>query len=332
MRFENPEYLYLLFLIPLLIGFYFYFLSKKKKDLAQLADSELQKELMPNYSIVRAHCKFALILLALLLCFITLAKPQIGGKTATKRQGVELVVALDVSNSMLVKDVLPSRLENAKHLISKLTEDKNVGKIGLIVFAGDAYVQLPVTTDFSAVKMLLPGLSPALISAQGTAIGTAIDKSVQLLSKQKDNKSAKLILLITDGENHEDDAVESAKKANKEDCMVSVLGIGRSSGTPIPDMETGGYKKDKSGETILSKLNEEMCKNIAKAGGGSYIHADNTSTAQKQIQQQIDDIVSGNGETTVYSEYTDIFAWITALALILLIVEFFIFERKRLKK
>ncbi len=332
MRFDNPEYLHLLLLIPLLIVFYLYFLSRKKKDLAKLANSELQKELMPSYSMMRSHWKFVLVTLALTLCILSLAKPQIGGKTTSKKQGVELVVALDVSNSMLAKDVQPSRLENAKYVISKLTEDKNVGKMGLVVFAGDAYIQLPVTTDFAAVKMLLSTLSPALVTTQGTAIGAAINKSVKMLSNQKDNKSAKLILVITDGENHEDDAVESAKKANKSNIMVSVIGVGKTSGAPIPDLETGSYKKDKSGETVLSKLNEKMNKDIVSAGGGSYIRADNIGNAQKQLQQQLDDIVSGNGKITVYSEYTDIFVSVAALALLLLIVELFVSERKRIKK
>ncbi len=331
MRFASPEYLYLLLIIPFIIGIYIFFSTQKKKNKAQLGETELLRQMMPGYSEWRLQLKFYLIVVALLVAVLLLARPQFGVKSATKKtQGVEVMVALDVSNSMLAQDITPNRLQVAKNILNSLSNDPHVGKMGIVVFAGEAYMQLPLTSDLSSAKIFQTMISPSLIPTQGTAIGTAIDKSVKSFS-DKDVKAGRIILVITDGENHEDDAVSAAKTSMKADIPVSVIGIGNVNGSPIPDSH-GGYKKDRSGETVLTKLNEEMCKEIATAGAGTYIHATNANDAITQVRKYIDSIATGEIEEKVYSEYDDRFGWFAAFALLLLVGEIFIFEKRRKRK
>lgn len=328
-RFASPDYLYLLIIIPLFIGLHIYLSIRKKKKLALLGDAELIQRLMPMRSERRMQLKFYLSMFALLVCVILLARPQFGTKLeSVKRKGVEVIVALDVSNSMMSRDVEPNRLEKSKRIITKLIDDMQDDKIGLIVFAGDAYTQIPITSDFISAKMFMPTISPSLVPVQGTSIGTAIDMATHSFAPQGKEKIGRSIIVITDGENHEDDAVDAAKAATKEGINVCVIGVGSPQGAPIPIEGSSNYKTDKSGNVVVTKLNEAMCQEIAKAGDGIYVRADNSNNAQKLIQKHIDSMAKAEVETKMYSEYSEQFQFFAALVFLILLVEVLILERK----
>lgn len=328
-RFASPEYLYLLILIPIFIGFHIFFSIQKKKRLARLGNTQLVSQLMPMASEKRLQLKFYITLFALLLCILLIARPQLGSKLENvKRKGIEVIVALDVSNSMLAQDVEPSRLEKAKMIVSKLIDDMSDDKVGLIVFAGDAYTQIPITSDYISAKMFMPSIKPSLIPVQGTAIGTAIDMAMHSFGTSEKAKAGRAIVIITDGENHEDDAVEAAKEAAKKGINISVIGMGSPQGSPIPVEGTMSFKKDNDGNIVVSKLDESMCQELAKIGGGVYARADNSNSALKTIQKQLDSMSKAEVETKLYSEYSEQFQFVAALVLILLVVELFMLERK----
>ncbi len=326
-RFAHPEYLYLLIGIPLLVLFQLYYTLQRKKQFALLGEADLLRVLMPAYSFVRQQIKFYLLLGAILLTILLLARPQFGSKMETvKRKGVEVIIALDVSNSMMAKDLQPNRLEKSKQMVTKLLDDMTNDKVGLIIFAGDAYTQIPITSDYISAKMFMPSINPSLIPVQGTAIGTAIDMAMHSFGPK--NKVGRTIIVITDGENHEDDAVTAAKEAYDKGIVTHVIGVGSPEGSPIPIGESLNYKKDKAGNVVMSKLNESMCQEIAQAGKGVYIKADNSNRAQKAIQKEIDSMAKNEVETKIFSEYSEQFQFIAWLVLVLLIAELFVLERK----
>jgi len=326
-RFANPEYLYLLIIIPLLVGYQIYNTFSRKKKLQLLGESTLVGLLMPMYSSKRLQIKFYLILSALFLSILLIARPQFGSKIDNvKRKGVEVIVALDVSNSMLAEDLAPNRLDRAKQIVTKLMDDMTEDKIGLIVFAGDAYTQIPITSDYISAKMFMPTITPSLVPVQGTAIGTAIDMAMHSFGPK--DKIGRTIIVITDGENHEDDAVEAAKAAAKEGVKVNVIGVGKPDGSPIPINGTTNFKKDKEGNVVISKLNESMCQELAKVGGGIYVRADNSNSALKNIQKEIDSMAKSDVQTQMYSEYSEQFQFIAFFIFLLLVIEVFTLERK----
>jgi Ca-activated chloride channel family protein len=328
-RFANPEYLYALIIIPIFIGLHLFLSIQKKRRLALLGNADLVRQLMPMVSEKRSQAKFYLLLFALLVSILLIARPQFGSKLENvKRKGVEVMVVLDVSNSMLAQDVEPSRLEKAKMIVSKLIDDMSQDKVGLIVFAGDAYTQIPITSDYISAKMFMPSIKPSLIPMQGTAIGTAIDMAIHSFGPSNKAKVGRSIIIITDGENHEDDAVEAAKEAAKQGINISVIGMGGPQGAPIPIEGTMSFKKDKDGTIVMSKLDEAMCQELAKIGKGVYVRADNSNNAQKTIQKQIDSMAKADVETKMYSEYTEQFQFLAGFVLILLVVELFLLERK----
>ena len=332
-RFAQPEYLYLLLIVPLLVILFVWNTVRRKRKLQSFGDPELLAQYMPNVSLVRPQFKFYLQIVALLLLIVALARPQFGVKEQTvKRQGMEVMIALDVSNSMLAQDVAPSRLERSKQLLSKIIDGMTEDKVGLVVFAGDAYTQLPITCDYVSAKMFLSSISPSLVARQGTAIGSAIDLSIKSFGLE--STASRAIILITDGENHEDDAIGAAKLAKEKGIQVFVLGVGKPEGSPIPLEGSMSFRKDKDGNVVVSKLNEEMCRQIAQAGGGMYLRVDNTNAAQRTLQQELDKLAKSELETRVYSEYNEQYQSFVIVALILLVIEFFIFGRrnKRLSK
>lgn len=332
-RFAQPEYLYLLLIVPLLVILFVWNTVRRKRKLQSFGDPELLAQYMPNVSLVRPQFKFYLQIVALILLIVALARPQFGVKEQTlKRQGMEVMIALDVSNSMLAQDVAPSRLERSKQLLSKIIDGMTEDKVGLVVFAGDAYTQLPITCDYVSAKMFLSSISPSLVARQGTAIGSAIDLSIKSFGLE--STASRAIILITDGENHEDDAIGAAKLAKEKGIQVFVLGIGKPEGSPIPLEGSMSFRKDKDGNVVVSKLNEEMCRQIAQAGGGMYLRVDNTNAAQRTLQQELDKLAKSELETRVYSEYNEQYQSFVIVALILLVIEFFIFGRrnKRLSK
>ncbi|MBO8460570.1 MAG: VWA domain-containing protein [Bacteroidetes bacterium] len=332
-RFAQPEYLYLLLIVPLLVILFVWNTVRRKRKLQSFGDPELLAQYMPNVSLVRPQFKFYLQIVALILLIVALARPQFGVKEQTlKRQGMEVMIALDVSNSMLAQDVAPSRLERSKQLLSKIIDGMTEDKVGLVVFAGDAYTQLPITCDYVSAKMFLSSISPSLVARQGTAIGSAIDLSIKSFGLE--STASRAIILITDGENHEDDAIGAAKLAKEKGIQVFVLGVGKPEGSPIPLEGSMSFRKDKDGNVVVSKLNEEMCRQIAQAGGGMYLRVDNTNAAQRTLQQELDKLAKSELETRVYSEYNEQYQSFVIVALILLVIEFFIFGRrnKRLSK
>lgn len=332
-RFAQPEYLYLLLIVPLLVVLFVWNTIRRKRKLQAFGAPALLAQYMPNVSLVRPQFKFYIQIVALVLLIIALARPQFGVKEQTvKRQGMEVMIALDVSNSMLAQDVAPSRLERSKQLLSKIIDGMTEDKVGLVVFAGDAYTQLPITCDYVSAKMFLSSISPNLVARQGTAIGSAIDLSIKSFGTE--SSASRAIVLITDGENHEDDAIGAAKLAKEKGIQVFVLGVGKPEGSPIPLEGSMSFRKDKAGNVVVSKLNEEMCWQIAQAGGGMYLRVDNTNAAQRTLQKELGKLAKSELETRVYSEYNEQYQSFVILALILLVIEFFIFGRrnKRLSK
>ena len=327
-KFANPEYLYLLLLVLVLVGIFVAMRIIRKRNIEKFGNPDMLKNLMPDVSIYRPYIKFCILLTVIVLIIFMMARPQFGSKRETvKQQGIEVMIALDVSNSMLADDIAPNRLEKAKRILSQLVDGMTNDKIGLVVFAGDAFIQLPITSDYVSAKMFMSSITPNLVARQGTAIGAAIDLSVRSFPSEKEGVS-RAIIVITDGENHEDDAVGAARAAAEKGIVVHVIGMGTTSGVPIPIPGTSNFMKDRQGNIVITKLNEQMCQEIAQAGNGIYVRADNTNTALKIITDELRKIKTSETEVKVYSDYNEQFQTLAWIALILLIIEFFILERK----
>jgi Ca-activated chloride channel family protein len=326
-RFEDPIYLYLLVLIPILALIRFVSYRNQRKRLRKFGDPQLLKELMPDVSRFRPSVKFWLLLGALALLIVMLARPQMGTKIShEKRVGIETIIAMDISNSMLAEDVVPSRLDRSKMMVENLVDHFSNDKIGLIVFAGDAFVQLPITSDYVSAKMFLSSIDPSMMATQGTDIARAIEMATHSFTQEEG--IGKAIIVITDGENHEGGAVEAAEAAKDLGMRVYVLGVGSANGAPIPITGTGDYMKDRTGNTVMSALNEEMCKQVAQAGGGAYIHVENNSAAQQQLDNELDKLAKKETSTAVYSEFDEQFQAVGILAILLLILEICILDRR----
>ena len=326
-RFEDPIYLWLLVLIPVLALIRFISYRNQRKRLRKFGDPSLLKELMPDVSRFRPSVKFWVLLGALALLIVMLARPQLGTKIShEKRMGIETIIALDISNSMLAEDIIPSRLDRSKMMVENLVDHFTNDKIGLIVFAGDAFVQLPITSDYVSAKMFLSSINPSMMATQGTDIARAIEMATHSFTQEEG--IGKAIIVITDGEDHEGGALEAAEAAKEEGMRVYVLGVGSTNGAPIPISGTGDYMKDRSGNTVMSALNEDMCKQVAQAGGGAYIHVENNSAAQQQLDHELDKLAKKETSTTVYSEFDEQFQAVGILVLLLLIIEICILDRR----
>ena len=326
MRFESATYLYLLGLIPFMVVMMMWAEWHRRRMMRRLGDKSLVHALMPDSSAKRRWIKFIFLMLAFVLTVFMLARPQMGTKVShEKRNGIEAIICLDISNSMLAEDVTPSRLMKSKMLIENMVDHFSKDKVGLIVFAGDAFVQLPITSDYVSAKMFMNSVSPALIQTQGTDIAEAIRLATKSFTQQKN--IGKAIIVITDGEDHEGGAIEAAEEAKANGYKVFVLGIGSTTGAPIPQ-QGGGYMTDNTGNTVMTVLNEQMCRDIASASGGVYIHVDNTTTAQERLNDEIAKLQKGEMQSVVYDEYDEQYQWFGVLALILLIVEVLISEAR----
>jgi Ca-activated chloride channel family protein len=328
-RFEDPQYLYLLAVVVLLALIRLITYRKQKQRLQRFGDPDLVRQLMPLVSRWRPGLKFWLLEGALALLIVMLARPQFGKSISQqKKAGIEAIIAIDVSNSMRAVDKASdgelSRLNRAKMIVGKLIDQFTNDRIGLVVFAGDAFIQLPVTSDFVSAKMFLNSIDPSMMVNQGTNIKAAIDMASYSFTQQEN--VGKAIIVITDGEDHEGGAVESAKEAKEKGMNVYVLGFGDTKGSPVPDPDTGNFMIDNRGETVMSRLNEEMCKELAQAGGGAYIHVDNTSGAQRLLDNELDRLQKQ--ETTIYSDFDEQFQAVGIIALLLLILEVCLLERK----
>ena len=325
-RFANPEYLYLLILIPILALLFAYSVYDKRRKLKKLGDLRLLSVLMPDVSLKRSILKFTILLLALTCLILMVARPQMGMKVETnEHKGIEMVVALDVSNSMLAQDVSPSRLDKAKMLVSNIADKLTNDKIALVVFAGDAFIQMPITSDFVSAKMFLDAISPGMVGVQGTNIGEAIRLSLSSFTSQQGIERA--IVIITDGEDHEGEAEKAAAEAAKKGVHIFVLGIGDPKGSTIP-VGKGQLMRDRSGNIVITRLNQEMCNEVATAGKGSYIHVDNSNIAQDRLYYELNKLEKHDLGSTSFSDYAEqfpIFAW---AALILLIIDILLREKK----
>ena len=320
MRFASPEYFYLLILLPVFVLLFIYSNYRRRKNLESFGDIQLLKRLMPPFASLRVRLSFWFMFVAMLLAIVMLARPQFGSsKESVTTRGVEVVVALDISNSMLADDIKPNRLEKAKRLISRIMGKSKENKVALIVFAGDAYVQLPITDDFISANMFLESISPSLIEYQGTDIGAAIDLAAK--SFTPNDKIGKAIILITDGENHEGGAEEAAMRAADKGMNVFVLGIGTDKGGRIPVGGKDEYMRDEQGFQVLSKLNEDMARRIAEAGKGTYVRVDNSNNAQTVLENELEKLQQDEVKTEVYTKYKEQFMVIAFLLLLLLVAE-----------
>ncbi|MBL4587513.1 MAG: VWA domain-containing protein [Flavobacteriales bacterium] len=329
-RFANEIWLYALIAIPALVLLYWFNARWRKRTLAQLGDSNILKNLMPTYSKALPRWKRFLFTLGVVFVLIGIANPQIGTKyEEVKREGFELMICLDVSNSMLAEDLTPNRLERAKQAISRLIDRLRNDKIGVIVFAGEAYIQLPLTVDHSAAKLFLRSINTDIVATQGTAIGKAIELAMSSFSAN--SKSNRSIIIITDGENHEDDALELAAKALEEGITVHTVGIGSVDGTPIPIYKRGqmlGYRKDKEGNTVVTKLNETMLQQIAASGGGTYVRANNSRTGLNALMDELEGMQREEYDSKMFTSYEDRFQYFIAVALFFLLIEVLLPSRK----
>lgn len=327
-RFANPEYLYLFFAIPIFIIGFIYLNIRKRKSVEKLGTLSLVKKMMPELSLKRSYLKFWLVLVAIGFGIIVLARPQFGTKVEkVDKKGIELVIAIDVSNSMLAEDIRPSRLAKAKQMLTRIIDERKDDKVAIVVFAGEAFIQLPLTPDNQSAKLFLETIDPSLVPVQGTAIGSAIDMSMTCFSNDQDIDRA--IVLITDGEGHEGNAEEAAARAADKGVHVNVVGIGTTEGAIIPISEgSSEVKRDTQGQPVVTKLNEEMCRQIAKAGKGLYAHADNSNSALKSLQSELEKLQKKEIDGVAYSEYDEKFQIFAAVMLLLLILEVCIFDKK----
>lgn len=329
LMFADHKFLYLLLLVPLFLlgyGLMRYFRARRVKA---FGDPALVEALMPSWSRSKGWVRAVLFSLAFAFFVIGLARPRTGAKLAERTtKGAEIIVALDVSNSMLAQDYSPNRLERAKLAIARLTERLQEDRIGLVIFAGTSFVQLPVTTDYVSAKMFLGSIDTGSIPVQGTAIGDAIRLSIKSFSAQ--SEKSRVIVVISDGENHEDDAVGAAKQAAEVGIKVYTIGVGSPEGQPIP--MNGELLKDKEGNIVVTKLNEQMLRDIARAGGGAYVHAGNEEFGLNPIVQDIRRMEDEEFGSVVFEEYDEQYMYFFGIALLLLVLEMLVGERKPRRK
>lgn len=326
-RFGNIEFLWLLWIIPLLALLFIATHYARKRKLKRFGDLFLLRNLMPEVSFTRKLFKFILMSLALASVIFALARPQFGTKLQeVKSQGVELVIAIDVSNSMLAEDIKPSRLQNTRIFVQRILSRLKNDKIALIVFAGEAFVQMPLTDDINAARMFLSTINTDVVPIQGTAIGRAIELGARSFSTNED--ISKIIIVITDGEDHEDNPVYQARAAAEKGIIVHTVGMGLPGGAPIPQNRGRGFLRDIDGNVVTSALDEKVLQDIATDGKGIYVRASNNPNSLDDIIEEIDKLKKGEVLKTKYAEYDEQFQYFIALAIMLIIINAFISERK----
>lgn len=329
-RIEHTWVLWGFALVPVFLLVFYFVLAWKKRARSRFAEHQLFKQIMPNYSDTKFKWKFILFLIAYIFLILGSANPQIGTKMEeVKREGIDLIVALDVSNSMKAQDLSPNRLERAKRAMLQLLEDLKSDRLGIIVFAGQAYTQLPITTDYAAAKLFLNTIDTDIVPTQGTAIGSAIELAMESYNFEKGGQKA--LIVVTDGENHEDDAITAAEEAQEKGVKVYTIGMGTPMGAPIPIYRRGkqaGFRQDKQGNTVVSSLNEEMLQEIAAAGNGLYVRATNASAGFESILTDLSGLEKGEFESTVYTDYEDRFQFFLAAAFFFLLLSILISEKK----
>lgn len=328
-RFASPDFLYLLLIMPVMVLLFIINEIRKKRAIKRIGDENLVARLLPELSGIRPSVKFFIQLAGVAAAIIVLARPQFGSKLEeVKKEGVEVIIALDVSNSMLAEDISPDRLTRAKQALTRLIDNLDNDKIGLIVFAGDAYTQIPITTDYISAKMFLTAIGPEMVPKQGTSIGSAIDLGMRSFTPGEGRSKA--MIIITDGENHEDDPVAMAEEASKAGIVIHTIGIGSAEGVPVP-VTVGGkrdFLKDADGNTVITKLDEEILKKIAVTAGGNYVRASNTNIGLDEVFGEIRKMKKQEMESKMFTEYNDQFQIFAGIAIFLLLLDFIIMDRK----
>ena len=329
---EKPQLLYLLLLlVPFAAAFYLNMYRKRKK-LSGAGRYPLLKKQIPEYSTGKQHLKFIMLMVAYSLLVFCLANPQLGTSVKkAERKGVDVMVALDISNSMNSNDIQPSRLMRAKQAVIRILDKMESDRIGLVIFAGDAFLQLPLTTDYSAAKLFIGNIQTGDMSRQGTAIGKAIELCAQNFDPKYENARNKAIIVISDGENHEDDAVGAARDAAKKGIVVSTVGMGSPQGAPIPEYRNGqvvSYKRDAEGNVVITRMNRAMMEDIAKAGKGFYVEANNISSGVETVFEKLSELDKVAFETRNISDYETRYPYFLALALVLIFAEMLLFEKR----
>jgi len=326
-RFQHIEYLIGLAALPLIIIVFLWVIRWKRKVIKKIGDERLVKSLIKNYSSQLFVVKFICITLALAAIVIAAANLQRPGSMDNiKRKGVDVVIAMDVSKSMLAQDMKPNRLERARELVYKLMDELKDDRIGLVLFAGHAYLQMPLTTDHGAARIFVQSASPDVVPTQGTVIGEALKMSISAFnSKERKYKS---IVLITDGEDHDPEAMQISKQLAENGVIVNTVGIGSVEGSPIIDPATGTYKQDEQGQTVISKLNEQELQQLANDTKGVYVHYQNTADAVKTIINQLNTVQQSTIDDSAFKDYISYFQWFLAAAFLLLLIEFLLPERK----
>jgi Ca-activated chloride channel family protein len=330
-RFAHPEYLYALYAVPVFILLFWFLLRKRKKLLGNFANKDLQKLLLPNYSRVKNSFKFGIIIIVFILLVVAAANPQVGTKMEeVKQSGIDVYILLDVSLSMKAEDIKPNRLDRAKFQIANLIQKLRGDRIGLIIFAGEAFVQFPLTSDYSAANLFLNAVDVNSIPEQGTAIASAINLAVKSFDYRTSTQKA--IVVITDGEDHEGDITQAVKDAVAKDIKIYTIGLGSPDGVPIPLYDQNGnqtgFKKDRDGNVVLTKLNPAVLQEIATEGNGKYFQGSNYEDQLNEIYKDLSKLEKTEFGVKKVTDYEDRFYYFLIPALFLLVLEFFISERK----
>ncbi len=327
---EEKEYLYLLIIIPILVVVFLYLQFWKRKKQREFGDLDLVKKLSPEKSIFKPILKFVVLLLALVGLILGLVNPKIGTKMETvKREGIDIVFAVDLSKSMLAEDVAPSRLEKSKQLVSQIINQLGNDRIGIVAYAGNAFPVLPITTDYAVAKMFLQSMNTNMVSS----VGTSLDEAIKLSSTyfDKNNKTSKLLIMISDGEDHSEGASDAAEEANKLGIKIITIGVGTEKGGPIPIKQNGvveSFKRDQNNEVVITKLNQESLAEIAKATKGGYINGSNTKEVLDYIKKALNNIQKTEFESTQMADFQSQFQWFLGIAFALLFLDIFFLERK----
>ncbi|SDX61090.1 Ca-activated chloride channel family protein [Lutibacter oricola] len=327
---EEPTYFIYLAIIPVILTVFLLVFWWKKRKQKQFADAALLDKLSPEKSTFKSFLKIIVICLGLAFLVISLANPKMGTKLETvKRQGVDIVFALDVSKSMLAEDIAPSRLEKAKQVVTKIIDKLGSDRIGIIIYAGNSYPLLPITTDHAAAKMFLQNANPDMVSSQGTAINEAIERAITYFDN--DEQTNRFLFVVSDGEDHEENTLALAQQATKEGIKTYTIGIGTAEGSPIPIKSIGSgisYKKDSKGEVVITKMNPAVLKDIASEGNGKYINGNKTKETIDIVEEILVKAEKSEFETKQFSDYKDQFQWFIGIGLLLLLIDVLLLEKK----
>jgi len=330
MELDEKKYLYLLFILPILAVIFLYNLYWKRKKQREFGDIELIKQLTPEKSVFKSVLKFVVLVLAFACLIIALVNPKIGTKTETvKREGIDIVFAVDVSKSMLAEDIAPNRLDKTKQIISQVINELGNDRIGVVAYAGSAFPVLPLTTDYGVAKMFVQSMNPGMVSSQGTSLEDAIKMSESYFDKE--SKTSKLVILISDGEDHSEGAKYTAEEATKAGLKILTIGVGTAKGGPIPLKRNGvveSFQRDRQNEVVITKLNEASLQEIAKATKGKYINGKSTKEVVDFVKNALENIEKTEFESTQFTDFNSQFQWFLGFGMLLLFVDIFLLEKK----